>query len=119
MPRQRYRQEIERILERDDARRRRVARVRRVTSGVRLPRFSVGAGSLMWAGLAFLIAAVMLRRFFLFFAAAGVLLLIAAYLMQFARPRTRARYEPRWRAQVVRYPDTWSNRVRRLFRGRR
>ncbi len=117
MPRQRYRQEIERILERDDGRRRRAERVRRVTARFRAPRITVSPYSLLWSGLGLLIAAALLRRFFLFFAAAGVLLLIAAYLMQFARPR--GRHERRWRGQVVNYPDTWSNRIRRLFRGRR
>lgn len=119
MPR-RYEKEIEEILDRDDRRARRTERVRSVTRRVTVSprRFSFSSGKLMMLGIALIAAGWILKPLFVPLATVGALLFVAGYIAYFARSRSRP-YEKRWRGEVVKYPDSMSNRFRRFFSRRR
>lgn len=72
----------------------------------------------MLAGVILVIAGFIFKPLFVLLASVGALLFVAGYIAYFARSRNQP-YEKRWRGEVVKYPDTWSSRIRRLFGRRR
>ncbi|MFW6174268.1 MAG: hypothetical protein ACOC5K_00620 [Chloroflexota bacterium] len=110
----RIRRDIEEILERDEARERRRQRVRSLTSRLKLPRardVRITPARLAVGALLLVAVALAVRQFTLLLISAAFVLLIAAYLMQASGPS--ARYEKRWRGEIVEYPDSASNKLRR------
>ncbi|MCH7642805.1 MAG: DUF3040 domain-containing protein [Chloroflexi bacterium] len=119
MPR-RYEKEIEEILDRDDRRARRTDRVRSVTRRVTSTRrrFSFSSGTLMLIGVALIAVGWIVKPLFLPLATVGALLFVVGYISYFARSRKQP-HEKRWRGEVVNFPDSLPNRVRRFFGRRR
>jgi Flp pilus assembly protein TadB len=119
MPR-RYEKEIEKIIDRDERRARWTERVRTVSRRVSLSRsrLTLSSGNLMVAGIALIVVGFVLKSLFVLLATVGALLFVAGYIMYFTRSRQQP-YQKRWRGEVVDFPDSWSNRFRRLFSKKR
>ncbi len=79
---------------------------------------------LVLAGLALMLAAVIIRRFMLPLVIVGIALLATGYVWTIRRRRGAASqtFTPHWRGEpvhrrgnMVNFPDTWQNRLRRWF----
>ncbi|HCV27674.1 MAG TPA: hypothetical protein QGI07_10065 [Dehalococcoidia bacterium] len=116
----RYEKEIEEIIDRDESRARRMERVRTVTRRIAISKsqLKLSSGNLMLAGVALVVAGLILRFLFVTLATVGALLFIAGYIVYFTRSR-QAPFQKRWRGEEVDFQDSWSNRFRRFFNRRR
>ena len=122
LPEDKIKQEIERILERDERRSRRGP-----SASVLAMRLT--PERLMLAGVAALLLALIVRRFFVPLALVAVALFGLGYVLYMRRrgrgTRERPRPRPAWRGRPVRregnvieFRDSWQSRLRRWFRGR-